>query len=225
MSFFDLQVDKHIRRLDADLARFENELKEKLEVGGYESTDGRAVKSELLAEKPPRVPVEQTCEKLCYAVFSTEGESRGLREKRGSRGRGRKGSDDDSPKKKKMKTRYCTFRLQSYNQPSHVLLVLICLCLLLSPDLSDALLPMQPSDVLDMPVDPNEPTYCLCHQVSYGEMIGCDNPDVSVQLFCYLDIICIKLAFTHVLCVILQCPIEWFHFACVDLATKPKGKW
>ena len=37
-----------------------------------------------------------------------------------------------------------------------------------------------PSDVLDMPVDPNEPTYCLCHQVSYGEMIGCDNPDVSL---------------------------------------------
>lgn len=36
-----------------------------------------------------------------------------------------------------------------------------------------------PSDVLDMPVDPNEPTYCLCHQVSYGEMIGCDNLDVS----------------------------------------------
>lgn len=35
-----------------------------------------------------------------------------------------------------------------------------------------------PSDVLDMPVDPNEPTYCLCHQVSYGEMIGCDNPEV-----------------------------------------------
>lgn len=55
------------------------------------------------------------------------------------------------------------------------------LCLTSSPDLSDALLPMQPSDVLDMPVDPNEPTYCLCHQVSYGEMIGCDNPDVSLQ--------------------------------------------
>ena len=25
---------------------------------------------------------------------------------------------------------------------------------------------------MDMPVDPNEPTYCLCQQVSYGEMIG-----------------------------------------------------
>ena len=45
----------------------------------------------------------------------------------------------------------------------------------------DQQMPMQiaPQDVLDMPVDPNEPTYCLCHQVSYGEMIGCDNPDVS----------------------------------------------
>lgn len=25
------------------------------------------------------------------------------------------------------------------------------------------------SEVLDMPVDPNEPTYCICHQVSYGK--------------------------------------------------------
>lgn len=38
-------MDKHIRRLDADLARFENELKEKLELSGYESTEGRALKS------------------------------------------------------------------------------------------------------------------------------------------------------------------------------------
>lgn len=41
-----------------------------------------------------------------------------------------------------------------------------------------------PSDVLDMPVDPNEPTYCLCHQVSYGEMIGCDNTDVRLVVSC-----------------------------------------
>ena len=49
-----------------------------------------------------------------------------------------------------------------------------------------SLLPLatgHPSDVLDMPVDPNEPTYCLCHQVSYGEMIGCDNQDVSLHHF------------------------------------------
>lgn len=37
-----------------------------------------------------------------------------------------------------------------------------------------------PAMDLDLPVDPNEPTYCLCNQVSYGEMVACDNPDVSV---------------------------------------------
>lgn len=56
----------------------------------------------------------------------------------------------------------------------------ICFCCRpLSPILTVASVINGPSDVLDMPVDPNEPTYCLCHQVSYGEMIGCDNPDVS----------------------------------------------
>lgn len=44
---FILQVDKHIRRLDADLARFENELKEKLELSGHESAEGRSVKSKF----------------------------------------------------------------------------------------------------------------------------------------------------------------------------------
>lgn len=46
--------------------------------------------------------------------------------------------------------------------------------------------------------DPDEPTYCLCDKISYGEMIMCDND---------------------------LCPIEWFHFSCVNLTTKPKGKW
>lgn len=55
-----------------------------------------------------------------------------------------------------------------------------------------------PSDVLDMPVDPNEPTYCLCHQVSYGEMIGCDNPDVSLQKIVMLMEIFIYYLFSSV---------------------------
>ncbi|XP_068661258.1 PHD finger protein ING1 [Aristolochia californica] len=55
-----------------------------------------------------------------------------------------------------------------------------------------------PSIELDIPVDPNEPTYCFCNQVSYGEMVACDNPD---------------------------CKIEWFHFGCVGLKEQPKGKW
>lgn len=32
---------------------------------------------------------------------------------------------------------------------------------------------------IDLPVDPNEPTYCYCNRVSYGEMIACDNPEVK----------------------------------------------
>ncbi|XP_035776597.1 loricrin-like [Anopheles albimanus] len=47
-------------------------------------------------------------------------------------------------------------------------------------------------------VDPDEPTYCLCDQISFGEMILCDND---------------------------LCPIEWFHFSCVSLISKPKGRW
>ncbi|ESO82547.1 hypothetical protein LOTGIDRAFT_197871 [Lottia gigantea] len=46
--------------------------------------------------------------------------------------------------------------------------------------------------------DPNEPRYCLCNEVSYGDMVGCDNDD---------------------------CPIEWFHYGCVGLLQAPKGKW
>lgn len=54
------------------------------------------------------------------------------------------------------------------------------------------------SNQVDWTYDPNEPRYCICNQVSYGEMVGCDNQD---------------------------CPIEWFHYGCVGLTEAPKGKW
>ena len=38
------------------------------------------------------------------------------------------------------------------------------------------------NETLDMPVDPNEPTYCVCNQVSWGEMVGCDAVDVSRKI-------------------------------------------
>jgi hypothetical protein len=47
-------------------------------------------------------------------------------------------------------------------------------------------------------IDPNEPVYCLCRQIAYGEMIACDNED---------------------------CPVEWFHYACVNLSKKPRSFW
>ncbi|KAL4111699.1 hypothetical protein PRIC1_003377 [Phytophthora ramorum] len=50
----------------------------------------------------------------------------------------------------------------------------------------------------DLPIDPNEPIYCSCRRVSFGQMVGCDNDD---------------------------CKYEWFHFSCVGLTDQPAGKW
>lgn len=50
----------------------------------------------------------------------------------------------------------------------------------------------------DLPIDPNEPLYCKCRRVSYGQMVGCDNDD---------------------------CKYEWFHYDCVGLKSPPQGKW
>ncbi|WKY04530.1 hypothetical protein Q1695_005498 [Nippostrongylus brasiliensis] len=65
---------------------------------------------------------------------------------------------------------------------------------------SDAVKPFNAPQIapVDMPVDPNEPTYCFCHQVSFGQMVACDGP---------------------------SCKNEWFHFQCVGLTSSPVGKW
>ncbi|XP_022909057.1 inhibitor of growth protein 5 isoform X2 [Onthophagus taurus] len=162
-------VDKHIRRLDSDLARFETEIQDKAansrsqdesQIG--KSKQGRKKTKDGKSEKKKRV---QSSEEEAVEVV--------------------KGN-----KKKKHKGVGATgITANSVNSGAKSTTV---------TDISSVLPITHTSDVLDMPVDPNEPTYCLCHQVSYGEMIGCDNPD---------------------------CPIEWFHFACVGLTTKPKGKW
>lgn len=34
----------------------------------------------------------------------------------------------------------------------------------------------------DWPVDPHEPRYCICNQVSYGDMVACDNSDVRNKI-------------------------------------------
>jgi len=49
-----------------------------------------------------------------------------------------------------------------------------------------------------MPVAEDEPRFCLCQQVSYGDMVACENS---------------------------ECHIEWFHYGCVGLKKAPKGKW
>lgn len=46
--------------------------------------------------------------------------------------------------------------------------------------------------------DKDEPLYCFCQQVSYGEMVACDGEN---------------------------CSYEWFHMDCVGLDEPPKGAW
>lgn len=33
-----------------------------------------------------------------------------------------------------------------------------------------------------IPIDPNEPRYCTCNRVSYGEMIACENEKVCLSI-------------------------------------------
>jgi len=47
---------------------------------------------------------------------------------------------------------------------------------------------------IDMEILPSEPRYCYCNQVSYGDMVGCDNQ---------------------------HCAREWFHLHCVGLVKNP----
>ncbi|XP_015791905.1 inhibitor of growth protein 5 [Tetranychus urticae] len=147
-------IDKYIRRLDSELTKLEDELKEKI---------------------------------LFQSTTPKEGRKRG-------RGKGTKGKGKASSVRRK--NVYGTDKGHKKQRvgtdPS------IALAAIPGSETSILATITGSADVLDMPVDPNEPTYCICHQVSFGEMIGCDNPD---------------------------CPIEWFHFACVGLTTKPKGKW
>lgn len=163
-------VDKHIRKLDNDLARFESEIQDK-------ALNARNQEEPAVGKKG-RKKTKDKLEKKKRSGNSSEEDSTGT--VKGGKKKKQKSSSSSNNAGGKVNSGAKT---TSVVDPSVL------------PGLAGI---AHTSDVLDMPVDPNEPTYCLCHQVSYGEMIGCDNPD---------------------------CPIEWFHFACVGLTTKPKGKW
>lgn len=167
-------VDKHVRRLDSDLARFQMEMWQHAAAHSDSAVGSGAANSTDTATgyNPHCDPKRKG--KLVSGRKSRGGAVSTARGGRNSAAGSVKGPDGSSTSMK------------------------IVPNLNLSASATGVALISHPSDVLDMPVDPNEPTYCVCHQVSYGEMIGCDN---------------------------LDCPIEWFHFSCVGLKDKPKGKW
>jgi hypothetical protein len=54
------------------------------------------------------------------------------------------------------------------------------------------------SSVDEVAADEDSQVYCFCQQVSFGEMVACDNEN---------------------------CEREWFHLPCVKLTSPPQGKW
>ncbi|XP_078534123.1 inhibitor of growth protein 2 isoform X1 [Lissotriton helveticus] len=128
-------------------------------------------------QEPPEneKPIEKAKLESCH----TERSSRRARRQRNSEGRdlshmGNGTDEGEEPPPKEKKSKSTKKKKRSKPKPERV------------------------ASPVEYAIDPNEPTYCLCKQVSYGEMIGCDNE---------------------------QCLIEWFHFSCVGLTYKPKGKW
>lgn len=127
-------VDKHIRRLDQDLKKFEHEIEMQ--------------KKQIAQQYPNQISDNDIISPNNYIVQD------------------KKANGNQRPG-----------RPRKYTDP-----------------ITDEIMPKS----FEMPIDPNEPTYCICNRVSFGEMIGCDNPD---------------------------CEIEWFHFECVNLTAPVKGKW
>ena len=185
-------VDKHIRKLDSDLAKFEAEMKEKGRLSQTETEDDDDDEEE--AEEPAVKKKRGRTPKGAAAA----GEKKRGRKPGGAKGAKESAADDKKGSKKKKSAASAAASKPAADSgvggsggasvASGGGGVLTGLTGVLAMG----------QEVIDMPVDPNEPTYCLCQQVSYGEMIGCDNVD---------------------------CPIEWFHFGCMSLTTKPKGKW
>lgn len=74
----------------------------------------------------------------------------------------------------------------------------------------------------DLKVDPNEPRYCYCDNVSFGEMIGCEvSPLASNNSKPILTGDSIFCPYQND-----DCPHGgWFHLTCVGMNTAPKDKW
>ncbi|XP_026818263.1 inhibitor of growth protein 4-like [Rhopalosiphum maidis] len=176
-------VDKHVRKFDSDLARFEAEIQDR----AISATRNIEENSQKRGRK--KIKVKEIKKKSASSEEETV-PNKTSKKKQLKKGVTKTTSATPS------KTPLVNVVTNPTNPTNSVTSVTVE-----TSSLTGALVcagVAHSAEVLDMPVDPNEPTYCLCNQVSYGEMIGCDNPD---------------------------CPIEWFHFACVKLTTKPKGKW
>ncbi|TKA53545.1 hypothetical protein B0A53_03836 [Rhodotorula sp. CCFEE 5036] len=179
-------VDRHIQRLDADLARYEDSLVIGLRDGTLPSHDAPSA----MRKSPPGPTTSLGAialgEKEAYddpAAAATSSVRAGAATEEG--GRTATGSPrttrkkparsaQDLEKEREWKRRKELVREERQRKKR------------------------QDLEGNGMPVDPNEPVYCYCNRVSFGEMIACENED---------------------------CAREWFHLECVGLDKAPEGAW
>ncbi|KAK5581092.1 hypothetical protein RB653_001120 [Dictyostelium firmibasis] len=191
-------IDKHIRKLDTDLKKFETEL---------ESAEEEKKKKKSKQSHNNNTIESTTSSSSSSSLTSSTNNTSQLNSSSGGSG----GHNHHSTGNKKGKARdsltsssssgnisgmsSSSSSLSSRKQKS--MAVDITSITGNNGDADVRVFNANPND-LDLAIDPNEPTYCFCNRVSFGEMVGCENPD---------------------------CKIEWFHFECVGLTSTPKGKW
>ncbi|VDP10369.1 unnamed protein product [Soboliphyme baturini] len=184
-------VDRHIRRLDSDMVRFEKELKRRAEAGDAEAVEngicpstrkesakhsgGRSSRKKPLASKQDQVKANAKRKRVASTSGSSAAHVSKDKEKDKEREKDKEKEKEREKEKEKVPPHEVTAKKSTVSGPLSSM-----------------------TDISDMPVDPHEPVYCVCRQVSFGEMIACDNSN---------------------------CPVEWFHLPCVGLSSAPKGKW
>ncbi|KAI8888157.1 hypothetical protein K501DRAFT_291737 [Backusella circina FSU 941] len=143
-------VDRHCNRLDANLVKFE---------------ENQALGQVRIVAQPGLAPSSKSLRNYSN-LSSKEKISKKINDKRESQSAKKRRAKDDLNMPRVLK--------ETRNRTSH----------------SEKGKPMKTlpirkngkvkSSDTDASIDPNEPLYCYCQQVSYGEMVGCDNSDVSI---------------------------------------------
>ncbi|CAH1730857.1 unnamed protein product [Aphis gossypii] len=148
-------VDKHIRKLDLDLSRFEAEIQDK-SISATRNIEGNSQKQRCKKKNKDKDIKKKN-------LLSEE-----------------ELASNNTAKKKQLKKRVAKITSAAHSKARFINVVtkstnptnIVTSITVESSSLTGALVDAGSShstEVLDMPVDPNEPTYCLCNQVSYGE--------------------------------------------------------
>ena len=102
------------------------------------------------------------------------------------------------PKECMLRDSHSTQVCSTKSNPYSTAFLSIVLPELLTHSMKDCVADDSVTDKENIPNASTQEVYCLCRQGEHGRMVACDNPN---------------------------CLIEWYHYICVGITKKPKGKW